>query len=85
MNTFSVLAAAGILLLLGATDASASVHRGRRHPGHHARVSTATYTTPLRAQSRILRTAQGPAARKRTEGAVRFAQAGRHHSLMRGS
>ena len=86
MNTFSLLAAAGVLLLLGAADASAAGHCDRRHPGHRARVNTATYTIPLRAQSRVLRTAQGSATRKRTEGAVRFAQAGRHHpSLMRGS
>ena len=85
MNIFSLLAVAGVLLLLGAADASATGHRDRRHPGHRARVSTATYTTPLRAQSRVLRTAQAPAARKRMEGTVRLAQVGRHHSLMRGS
>ena len=85
MNTLSLLAAAGVLFLLGAADASAGGHRDRRHPGHRARLSTATYTTPLRAQSRVLRTVEAPAARGRTNGAVRFAQVGHHHSLMRGS
>ena len=85
MNVSSLLAAAGILLLLGAADASAAARRGGHHPGHRARVNTAVYTTPLRPPSRVLRMAASSAARKRAEGTVRLAQAGHHHSLMRGS
>jgi len=85
MNVPSLLAAAGIMLLLGATDASAAARRGGHHPGHHARVNTAVYTTPLRPPSRVLRMTGSFAVRKPTEGTVRLAQAGHHHLLMRGS
>lgn len=85
MNVSSLLAAAGVVLLLGAADASAAVRRGSHHPGHRARVNTAVYTTPLHPPSRVLRMAGSFAVRNRTEDAVRLAQAGHHHSLMRGS
>jgi len=85
MNISSLLVAAGVLLLLGAADASAAARRGSHHPGHRARVNTAVYTTPLRPPSRVLRMAGSSAARKRDEGTVRLAQAGHHHSLRRGS
>ena len=85
MRLSSLLAAAGVLLLLGAANASAAARRDRHHPGHGARISTATYKIPLRPPSRVLRMAGSSTARKRTEDAVRLAQAGRHHSLMNGS
>ena len=85
MNLSGLLAIAGALLVLGAADASAGTRRDSRHPGHRPRVNTAVYTIPLRPPSRVLRMAGSSAARQRTEGAVRLAQAGHHHSLMRGS
>lgn len=85
MNPSRLLAAAGVLLVLGAADASAATRRDGRHPGHRARVNTAVYTTPLRPPSRVLRMAEASTARKQTEGTVRLAQAGHHPSLMRGS
>ena len=85
MNVSSLVAAAGVLLLFGATEASAAARRDRHHPGHRARVNTAVYTTPLRPPSRVLRMAGSSTAGQRTENTVRLAQAGRHHSLMNGS
>ena len=85
MNLSRLLAAAGALLILGAADASAGTRRSSRHPGHRPRVNTAVYTTPLRPPARVLRMARSSAARKPTEATVRIAQAGHHHSLMRGS
>lgn len=85
MNAFRLLSAAGVLLLLGTAHAPAASHRDRRHPGHRAQVSIATYTTHLRHPARVLRTAHGPAVRSRAGDDVRFAQAARHHPPMRGS
>ncbi len=85
MNLSRLLAAAGVLLLFGAADASAASRRGNHRPGHRARVNTAVYTTPLRPPSRVLRMAGSSTARQRTEGTDRLAQAAHHHSLMRGS
>ncbi len=93
ISTPRILAAAlGTLVLLGTADASAARRRDR-HPGHHPRVSTATYTVPARPPVRVLRTAQdapqgAPALRTAYARSVtpsRFAQMPRHHPLMRGS
>jgi len=93
MTTLRILAAAlGLLALLGTPDASAARRRDR-HPGHHPRASTATYTVPVRSPVRVLRMARGApqgAHKLRTVHARpaspnRFAQASRHHALMRGS
>lgn len=91
MSTPRILAAAfGILILLGTADASAA---RRRYPGHHPRASTATYTVPVRPLVRVLRMARGSSqggyglrtAYARRASPSRFAQAPRHHALMRGS
>lgn len=93
MSTPRILAVAlGALVLLGTADASAARRRDR-HPGHHPRVSTATYTVHARPPVRVLRMAQGaaPGARAlraayaRPANPSRFAQMPRHHPLMRGS
>lgn len=93
MSTPRILAAAlGTLVLLGTADASAARRRDR-HPGHHARVSIATYTVPVRPPVRVLRTAQGAPqgtralrmAYARSGNPSQFAQTPRRHALMRGS
>ena len=92
MGTARLLAAAGLLLSLAAAGASAAP-RDRRHPGHQPRLNTATYTVPARLRARVLRMAHhappgahaAQAGQGRGGGAVRFAQASRHRSLMGGS
>lgn len=100
MSILRILAAAvALLAAAGAADASAARRRDR-HPGHHPRASTATYTMPAR-PARVLRTAHrtrdaGVARMAGNAGADvrspshrlptrRLAQLGRHHPLMRGS
>ncbi len=92
MSVPRILAAAlGLVAPLGTADASAARCRDR-HPGHHPHASTATCTVPVRPSVRVLRMARGAprgALGSRTAYACpasssRFAQAPRHHALMRG-
>lgn len=89
MSTPRILVAAlGLLALLGTADASAARRRDR-----HPRASVATYTVPVRPPIRVLRVAQGAprgarglrTVHARPASSSRFAQAPRHHALMRGS
>ena len=91
MGTVRLLAAASLMFLFDAADASAAL-RNRHHPGHQPRLSTATYTVHSRPLARTLRTVHhaGPTAhvaqgRTRGTGGIRLAQVTRHHPLMRGS